>query len=86
MPDTDKLVQLSVDFGEEAPRQVISGIAQTFSDPNVLVGKQYPFVTNLEPRTIRGLESQAMILGMMTDDGVVALSPTQAVASGAQVG
>ncbi len=62
VPDTDKLLKLSVDMGEEQPRQIISGIALFFSDPQALVGITCAFVTNLEHRTIRGLESQGMIL------------------------
>lgn len=79
VPDTDKLLKLSVDVGEAAPRQVISGIALYFKDSQVLVGKMCPFVTNLEPRTIRGLESQAMIVAVHTDDGAFSiLEPTLA--------
>ena len=63
VPDTDKLLKLAVDFGAEK-RQVISGIAEYFPDPSVLIGKRCPFATNLEPRVIRGLESQAMILAV----------------------
>lgn len=77
VPDTDKLLKLSVDLGEETPRQVISGIALYFEDPQILVGKVCPFVANLEPRTIRGLESQAMIVAVHTDDGAFSiLEPT----------
>lgn len=70
--DTDKLLRLSVDFGEEAPRQVISGIA-AYTAPEALVGRLFPFVTNLEPRTIRGLESQAMIVAAHVPDGPFSL-------------
>jgi methionyl-tRNA synthetase len=65
---SDKLLKLSVDFNETNEdgtpkhRQVISGIAKWNPDPNLLVGKKTPFVTNLEVRSILGLESQAMIL------------------------
>jgi methionyl-tRNA synthetase len=57
----DKLLKLSVSFGGEV-RQVVSGIALYFQNPSELVGKRVAFVTNLKPRIIRGLESQAMIL------------------------
>jgi len=60
--NSEKLLRLSVDFGEPLPRQVISGIAKTFTEPSKLAGKQFLFVTNLEPRKIMGMESQAMIL------------------------
>jgi tRNA uridine 5-carboxymethylaminomethyl modification enzyme len=55
--ETDKLLKLSVDLGEENPRQIISGIALYFPEPNSLVNKKCLFVANLEPRTIRGLEN-----------------------------
>lgn len=62
--DADKLLKLSVDFGEENPRQIVSGIATYFSDPQSLVGKKCAFAANLEPRVIRGLESRGMILAV----------------------
>ncbi len=58
---SDKLLKLKVNFGTEE-WQVLSGIKAYFPDPQVLVGKRYPFVTNLAPRTMMGLESHAMIL------------------------
>ncbi len=60
--ESDKLLKLSVDFGEENPRQVLSGI-RAFMALDELVGRKYLFVTNLKPRTMMGMESQAMILG-----------------------
>ncbi|MBP9749409.1 MAG: hypothetical protein KBD21_01650 [Candidatus Pacebacteria bacterium] len=77
VPETDKLLQLTVDFGEERNRTVISGIAGYFEDPQVLVGKRCPFITNLEPRTIRGLTSEAMIVAVHTEAGAFSiLEPT----------
>ena len=64
---SDKLLKLSVDFGEENPRQVVSGIKKYFPDPQTLVGTTCAFITNLEPRQIMGLESQAMILASSSD-------------------
>jgi methionine--tRNA ligase beta chain len=79
VPDTDKLLRLMVDFGELEARQVISGIAEYLVDPQVLVGRSCPFVTNLAPRVIRGLESQAMIVAVHTDAGSFSiLEPTLA--------
>jgi methionine--tRNA ligase beta chain len=71
--DTDKLLKLEVDLGEEKPRQIISGIALYYPDCSVLVGKKCMFVANLEPRTIRGFESQGMILAISTEDGKFSL-------------
>ncbi len=58
---SDKLLKLRVNFGDHE-RQVLSGIATYFPNPQDLVGKCCPFATNLAPRTMMGLESQAMIL------------------------
>src|SRR3989338_5589739 len=68
IPATDKLLKLSVDLAEPTPRQIVSGIAEYFPDPAVLVGKKCMFVANLEPRTIRGFESQGMILAVSAAD------------------
>ena len=73
VPDTDRLLQLSVDLGEEEPRQIISGIAEYFESPEELVGVHCSFVTNLEPRTIRGYESNGMILAVKADDDTFSL-------------
>ena len=73
IPDTDKLLKLSVDLGEETPRQIVSGIALYFPDCEVLVGQKCMFVSNLEPRTIRGFESQGMIFAVSTEDGKFSL-------------
>lgn len=67
--DADKLLKLSVDLGEETPRQIISGIREYFEDPQELVGVRSAFVANLEPRVIRGLESQGMILAAHDGEG-----------------
>ena len=58
---SEKLLKLQVNFGLET-RQVVSGIAKFFPDRTLLVGKKCAFATNLEPRKLMGLESQAMIL------------------------
>ena len=74
VPETDKLVKLLVDFGEESPRTIVSGIAEQVADVAGLVGIQCLFVTNLEPRTIRGIESNGMILALAGDDGTFSLT------------
>jgi methionyl-tRNA synthetase len=73
VPETDRLLKLSVNLGEEKPRQIVSGIATYFPEPAMLLGKKCLFVTNLEPRMIKGLESQGMILALSTDDGKFSL-------------
>lgn len=65
-PKADKLLVFQLDFGYEK-RQIVSGIAK-FYKPEELVGKQVCAVVNLAPRTLRGLESQGMILSAATAD------------------
>lgn len=68
--NSKKLLKLSVDLGEEKPRQIISGIAKYFPDESKLINKRCMFVTNLEPRMINGFESQGMILAVSTDENI----------------
>ena len=83
VPNTDKLLKLQVDFGDDT-RQIVSGIADRVS-PDYLIGKQCPFVTNLEPRTIRGVESNGMIMAVGTDNSFSLLHPHQSVENGATI-
>jgi methionyl-tRNA synthetase len=83
--DADRLLKLTVDFGEEEPRQIISGIREYFDDIEELVGKQCPFLTNLEPRVIRGLESQGMILAVGVDEKLALLHPSHELPAGTSI-
>lgn len=83
--DADKLLRLTVEFGEDSPRQIISGIREYFEDPQSLVGTQCPFITNLEPRVIRGFESQGMILAASADDTFALLVPSQKMPIGTRI-
>lgn len=80
---SEKLLKLQVDFGKEKTRQILSGIKKWYK-PSQLVGKQFVFVTNLEPRKMVGLESQGMI---MCAEGVkpVPLKPSKKVPNGAKI-
>lgn len=73
VPETDRLLRLSVDLGESEPRQIISGIAEYFPDFAELQNKKCIFVANLEPRTIKGLESNGMIVAATAADGTFTL-------------
>ena len=85
VPETDKLVKFSIHLGEET-RQIIGGFATSYPDPSLLIGKQVPVITNLEPRMMRGLESNGMILAASNPEGgPVALHPASEVAPGTQV-
>lgn len=66
--ESEKLLKLQVDFGEENLRTVFSGIKKWYS-PNDLIGKKTVFVTNITPRKIMGEESQAMIFGAEDESG-----------------
>jgi len=83
VPETDKLLKLSVDLGESTPRTIVSGISTYFPDCTVLVGKKCMFVANLEPRMLRGIESNGMILAVSTEDGGFSLlSPNDEIPTG----
>ena len=83
--DADKLLKLGVDLGEENPRQIISGIREYFEDPQILVGKQCPFVANLAPRVIRGFESQGMIMAASNYEAFALLHPHTVIKPGSLV-
>jgi len=63
VPKSDKLYRLMVDLGEEAPRQVVAGLAQDFP-PEELMNKCVVVVANLEPAVIRGVRSHGMLLAV----------------------
>ncbi len=85
VPEADKLLRLMVDVAEENPRQIVSGIREFFADPQSLVGRQCPFLTNLAPRTIRGLESQGMILACGNEGTFSLLHPNNSLPNGTLV-
>ncbi len=81
--ETDKLLRLVVDFGEESgPRQIVSGIAGYVAEPESLIGRQLAFVTNLEPRMIRGLESDGMLFAVGFGETFAFLTPDRDVPLG----
>lgn len=84
VPDTDRLLKFEIDLGAEK-RTIIGGWAIAYPDPSVLIGKQFPVLCNLEPRTIRGIESQGMVLGATLNEGPVALLPDKPVENGSIV-
>ncbi|MBI2442570.1 MAG: hypothetical protein HYV40_01520 [Candidatus Levybacteria bacterium] len=58
---SEKLLRLTVDFGDQGTRNILSGIAQWYA-PEKLINKQFIFILNLEPRQIMGEMSEGMIL------------------------
>lgn len=80
----DKLYILSVDLGEDRPRQILSGIRE-FVTPDDLLNKQFPFITNLAPRMLRGHESQGMILAGSDDNGLALFNPSKPLTNGTRL-
>ncbi|HXI25555.1 MAG TPA: methionine--tRNA ligase [Pyrinomonadaceae bacterium] len=67
IPKADKLLLITVDIGEEKPRQILAGIAQYY-EPEKLIGRKIVVVSNLKPRKLRGYESQGMLLAASVGD------------------
>lgn len=80
-----KLLRLEVDIGTEI-RQVVAGIAETYA-PESLVGKKVVIVANLEPRKLRGIESNGMIVAASVgkEDRPVLVTFTEDVPNGARL-
>lgn len=84
VPKTDKLLQLEVDLGFET-RTIVSGIAEHYS-PEDTIDKKVSVLVNLEPRKIRGVVSQGMILMAENEEGKLSfVSPEKAFESGAEI-
>ena len=80
----DKLYKLTVDFGEVSERQILSAIREYVKEEDLL-GKQFPFITNLAPRTIRGYESNGMILAGSDNSVLTLLQPTVTIKNGTEL-
>ena len=84
VPNADKLLKFIIDIGEEE-RQILAGLAEFFEDPSILVGKELPVLTNIEPRTLRGYTSYGMILAANADGKPVLLHPEKEIPAGSIV-
>ena len=82
-PNADRLYVIKVDTGN-GERQLVAGIRSSYT-PEGLVGRRVVIVSNLEPATIRGEESQGMILAASDENGISVLSPDKEVALGTRV-
>ena len=86
VPKADKLLQFKIDDGMGC-RTIVSGIAQSYPEPEKLVGMQVCFIANFPPRKLKGVESQGMILSAVDADGkLVLVTPSRTVKNGANVG
>lgn len=70
VPRSDKVVQLTVDFGD-FQRSILCGIKQERTDLQALVGRQTLFVVNLAPKKISGVVSEGMLFDIGYADGVI---------------
>ena len=92
VPETDKLLRCLVDFNETDEegnvklRQIVSGIHEYYPDYSILIGKQVLYIVNLEPRKIKGFESNGMLMAVDgLDDKPVFLVPEVPVGVGSKV-
>ena len=87
VPNSDKLVQLRVSFGDHE-RTIVAGLKTERANPNEIVGKQALFVVNLEPRKMRGVLSEGMLFDIGYADGVrpVLAVPENPVPDGTRAG
>ena len=83
---SDRLLQFRLDDGMGG-RTILSGIAQSYPDPSVLIGKQILYIANFPPRKMMGQESQGMILSAVGADGkLVVTTVSSTVKNGCQIG
>jgi methionyl-tRNA synthetase len=83
-PNADRLLVLTVDIGEPAPRQLVAGIRGSYQ-ASELVGKQVVVVSNLKPAMLRGVESQGMVLAASSESTIVLLGPERPIPPGSLV-
>lgn len=96
VPETDKLIKCTVDFGlkpsalgadgsaERDIRTIVSGIAE-WKTPEELAGKRLPYIVNLAPRMLKGIESQGMLLAASDEEGVALLLPERPLPPGTKL-
>jgi len=87
VPKSDKLVKLTVDFGDHK-RSILVGMKQERKEPKEVEGKQALFVVNLEPRKMMGEVSEGMLFDIGYADGItpVLAMPERGVPNGTWVG
>lgn len=83
-PNADKLYILTVDLGENKTRTIVAGLRNKYSKEQ-LIDKKAIFVTNLQPATLRGIESDGMILAAVSEDETAIISPDKKVEEGTRI-
>ncbi len=83
---SERLLAFRLDDGMGG-RTILSGIAQSYPDPSVLIGKQVLYIANFPPRKMMGQTSEGMILSAVNADGkLVVTGVSKEVRNGVQVG
>jgi methionyl-tRNA synthetase len=82
-PNADRLYVITIDLGDKK-KQIVAGIKNSYSKES-LTGKQVVVVDNLEPVSLRGVESQAMLLAVQDEQGIFIISPERKVKLGSIV-
>ena len=86
VPKSDKLLQFKINDGT-GERTILSGIAQSYPEPEKLIGTQVCFISNFAPRKILGTMSEGMILSAEDADGkLVLIRPSKEVKNGVSIG
>jgi methionyl-tRNA synthetase len=83
VPDADKLLKLQIEIGQEK-RQIVAGIAEYYQ-PDQLIGKKIIVITNLKPATLRGIESNGMLLAAKKKKTLTLLTVDLDIPSGAKI-
>ncbi|HUG75382.1 MAG TPA: tRNA-binding protein [Acidimicrobiia bacterium] len=81
----DAAYKLWIDFGDLGTLQSSAKITDLYPDPGDLVGSQVIAVTGFEPIRVGGFRSDVLVLGALTEDGVVVLRPDRPVAPGSEI-
>lgn len=84
VPEADKLIKCTIDFGALGTRTIVSGIAEHVA-PEVLVGKQLPYVVNLAPRKLKGVVSEGMLVAGQDERGLALITPERIVEKGTRL-
>jgi methionyl-tRNA synthetase len=82
-PNADKLYVIVIDLGDKT-KQIVAGIKNSYKKED-LVGKQVVVVDNLEPAVLRGIESQAMLLAALDEEGICIICPERKMKLGSNV-
>ncbi len=86
VPDSKKLIRLSVNLGDEyGVVTILAGLLPYFPEPSALVGNKYLFLANLAPRVMAGVESQGMFLAVDDSENPVPIQVPDHLPLGAYV-